>query len=400
VLEICKWKNNAAAPVLLMVDDLANVWVDSDGNGRVDPGEDWGYAKDGPNSSFRYLNERILGDFPQVKTTFFTPVGVRAGLVPDGPIPSVARPIDADPESRAFFRMIHAQPRFEIAYHGTTHGRTGASAREFQQEWLSYPSLAAAKAAIARGKEIYREVFGEYPSGGKYCGYLSNQFSDASIEQSGFLWWCRYWNRGLFAERHCRTGGSDTNPLTAFDLKYFPNQTVLDIPSTLDGGLFTDVTGPAERSWKSRLKRALRNQLISKRLESVAYLVGHRLVVSIQEHIAPARDDGQRQRPNLFDDTESLWLIFAYLQTQNVWYCTGTELAEYAWLRDHVTVAWTGPRAFRLGLRSGRPLRCPEITVKLTGPPCQALITPDGQKAHWRDGVVTIPVQDGEYQLV
>ena len=45
-IEVCKWYQNADSPVLFMIDDLANLWVDINGDGKVDLGEDWGYAKD------------------------------------------------------------------------------------------------------------------------------------------------------------------------------------------------------------------------------------------------------------------------------------------------------------------------------------------------------------------
>ena len=400
MLEICKWKHDADAPVLLMVDDLANVWVDSNRDGRVDPGEDWGYARDEPHSSFRYLTERVLRDFPAVKVTFFTPVGIRASLVADSPLPRIARPIDADAASSAFFRMIHQSPRFELAYHGTTHGRSGGDARHFQQEWLTYPDLAAAEAAIARGKQIFRAVCGSDPAGGKYCGYRSNRFSDASIDHSGFLWWCRYWNRGAVSERNCAGGGPDRDPLTAFDIKYFGNRPVIDIPSTLSGGLFT-YREPAAGSWRSRLKSAWWDLFVWRGFRQIDALLRHRLVISIQEHIAPAREDGRRQQPNIFDDTAGLRLIFGYLRRKNVWYCTGTELAEYVWLRDRVTATRTGPGAFRLVCDAQRSLNRSELTIRLDRTAGSRFVrTPAGELVPLRQGLADIPFQDGEYRVV
>jgi hypothetical protein len=84
-ISICKWYNNAISPVLFLIDDFANVWVDVNGNGKIDLEEDWGYAKSGEVSSFRFLNEVILKEFPYIKTTFFMPVGIRVGLIENPP---------------------------------------------------------------------------------------------------------------------------------------------------------------------------------------------------------------------------------------------------------------------------------------------------------------------------
>jgi len=43
--------------------------------------------------------------------------------------------------------------------------------------------------------------------------------------------------------------------------------------------------------------------------------------------------NGKRQSPNIFDDKESLKAIFKYLKKKNVWYCTGSELAE--WIKEN-----------------------------------------------------------------
>ena len=52
-------------------------------------------------------------------------------------------------------------------------------------------------------------------------------------------------------------------------------------------------------------------------------------IISIQEHISPARTDGKRQILNIFDDEKSLIKIFgSYLKNENVWFATCTEIAK------------------------------------------------------------------------
>ncbi len=392
-LEICKWYNNAQAPVMLMVDDLANVWVDLNGNGQVELGEDWGYAQMGTNSSLRYLLEVVLADFPQVKVTFFTPVGIRAGVIQDSDIQMHSDYINATPELKTFWQKLHEDPRFEVAYHGTTHGIPGRKAADFVQEWEAYQNLAEALATIKKGKAIYHEVFGTEPQGGKYCGYSRNDFSDTSIDLTGFRWWCRYWNRG-FQEAKVRVYPPGLTRKSCFDLTTFGKKQVVDIPSTLNGGLFTDLYTPQVPF----VKKLARGYLLQKRFAQIADLLKRRGVISIQEHIAPSRNDGRRQQPNIFDDCQSLQMIFRYLKKKQVWYCTGTELANYYLTRINTRIVWQNSRQFCL--EQPRPdLPTSLLTFKIVAN-CQGRITlPSGESITSNQKLVNLPILKGIYHL-
>lgn len=248
-IEACKWYNDAHSPVLLMMDDLANTWVDTKGNGELELGGDWGYHKYAEQSAMQFLMDRILSQYPEVKVTFFVPVGERVGILEQPVLNQISLPINADEESKQFFRSVHEDSRFELAYHGTTHGRVGESAAEFVQEWSLFSSVEDARETIQAGMSIFRDAVGEFPQGGKYCGYESNDFSDDSIDESGFTWWCRYWNRGQNEQESLNIRGSDHNPLTNYDVKRFGKNNVVDIPSTLNGALLNGVMLP-DASWK------------------------------------------------------------------------------------------------------------------------------------------------------
>jgi len=82
--------------------------------------------------------------------------GKRTDIITNSKIKSITKPIDETNKSKDFFKTLHKDERFEIAYHGTTHGVPGKAAKDFIQEWLSYKSLDEALATIKRGKEIQR----------------------------------------------------------------------------------------------------------------------------------------------------------------------------------------------------------------------------------------------------
>ena len=438
IIKVCKWLNDALSPVLFFIDDLANVWVDVNNNGKIDPGEDWGLAKNGENSSFRFLNEEILSSFPYIKVTFFVPVGVRTGMIENSNICSVSKMINCDDETKSFFKSIFDNGRYEIAYHGTTHGMPGKTKYDFKQEWELFNNIEEAVIAINKGKEIYKEVFEVYPKGGKYCGYTSNTFSDESIEQCGFIWWCRYWNRGLSYDSNCLIGGYDHNPYTNFDIKTFGNSSneipsvqdsngpvqtanfinwnengtedsdlntlnkqnkgreVVDVPTTLAGNLFTNILNVNTKTIKGIVKKVLKDYLIRKKIEEIDFLLNNKLVISIQEHIAPGRNDGVRQVPNIFDDRESLYLIFSFLKDKQVWYCTGTELAEYYLTRVGAAFEFKDSSTFII--KNAEKYLGKFISIK-TDDNCTNLKTPDNHMIKKHNNCFTFQIVKGIYKL-
>jgi len=398
MIEICKWYQNALSPVVLMVDDFCNVWVDTNGNGVVDLGEDWGYARRGPGSSLVFLEDEVLKGFPLVKVTFFVPVGIRAGVIENSDVPYVSQMINCDSRSREFFRSVGEDPRYEVAYHGTTHGQAGKEANDFIQEWATFENLAQAKNVIHSGRETFQEVFGVYPTGGKYCGYVSNDFSDDSIEQSGFSWWCRYSNVSLYEDEHCTIGGQDYNRLTNFDVKYFGRTNVVDVPTTLNGGLLTSLFHPGAYNLKGLLKRILKPLLLKIKLKRVGFLLKNRLVICVQEHIAPARLDGKRQMPNIFDDRESLRTILQYLKKQRVWYCTCSELVEYSVARDSTTIELHSENCFKIHTKVPRSVGS-TLTLRINSGWVSKIIQPDGAEVAVLNQLADIKVSKGVYTL-
>ena len=369
-VKIAKWYANVASPVMFMIDDFCNRWVDLNGNGKVDLGEDWGYAKDKPLSSFNFLKATFLEKYPHLKVTFFTPVGKRCSIIDPPLCESYSAPINENEDTKEFFNSIHQHQQFEIAYHGLTHGIPGRTAQDFRQEWETFYTVQEAIAQIEKGKRIYADTFGEYPKGGKYCGYKYNDFADESINQTGFMWWCRDWNRG---PKHIVDE-------IRFEPKYFGVNNVIDIPSTLEGSLFTI------KKKRNRIehfaKKVVKPLWIKTKLKLIKELLKNRQLISIQEHIAPSRVDKKRQSPNIFDDRESLYIIFDFLKNRNVWYATGTEIAEYFDTRENTKLLEINNDCFLV--KYNGPLLNPALTIiinidKFPGNQRIEVVAPNGQ---------------------
>jgi hypothetical protein len=350
-IDKAKWHNNADAPVIFMIDDFCNRWVDLNNNGKIDPGEDWGAARDSDNSSFSYIKREFLDRYPEIKVTFFTPVGKRCNVIEPPLCNCYSGAINDDEGTKAFFRQIHHDKRFEIAYHGVTHGIPGKTIGEFQQEWLTFKTVDEAIDQIEKGKRIYLDTFGEYPKGGKYCGYMHNEFSDESIDKTGFLWWCRDWNRVQHYMPY----------VECFEPSYFGSNEVIDIPSTIEGNLCS------MRKYESKMirlaQKILKPLLRKRKLRLIIERLRKREVISIQEHIAPSRADKITQIPNIYDDKDSLCFIFEFLKRRNVWFATGTEVAAYFDARERTDLVPHGEESFKIRY-SGR-FKKPALTLFL-----------------------------------
>lgn len=398
-ISVCKWYGDADSPVLFWMDDLANTWVDVNGSGKIDLGEDWGYAKNGHNSSFNFLMEKLLSRYPDVKTTFFVPVGKRSGVVSSSRIKVISDFINSDEETKAFFRNINENPMFEMAYHGTTHGIASENTEDFVQEWATFKSLDEAIERIEKGKSIFKEVFGHYPKGGKYCGYDPGEFGDESIDKSGFFWWCRHSNTDLIEYGDSEHGGSDKNPLTSYDIKTFGQNGVIDIPTTISGHILNRYVNPDSRIIKGTVKKLLKRQLIEREMKKIDYIIKNKLLISIEEHISPARNDGRRQLLNIFDDMEGLHEIFDHISGKNVWYCTGSELAEYYYCRENSIIEQSG-NEFVVNFDQGKAqLSSKRLSLRMEGQSTGKLILPNGNEVLGKDGIYNIDIMDGVYQM-
>lgn len=401
-MNICKWYNNAESPLIFMIDDLANVWVDSNNNGEIDIEEDWGYAGFSEKSSFKYLENNILKDFENVKVTFFVPVGNRVGMIKNPKIQSVSKAINSSKKSKDFFKRINDWERFEIAYHGTNHGEVGKTNNDFIQEWELFNSVEEANLKTKEGIDIYFDALGKKPLGGKYCGYMSNEFSDNSIDQLNFLWWCRFCNldtelafkeNRLIKEFH----GIDTNFITNNDIKTFGKNHVIDIPTTVNGGLLTGIYSKSGNLMKKVSKTLLCEILVRKKLKLIDRLIKNKLVISIQEHISPARDDGRRQTPNIYDDRKSLITIFNYLKDKNVWPCTCSELASYVYYRDNIKFK-IKENGFETNFDDLEKYEYRSITLRIKN--IKTIQTSSGKFIKGMNGIFNIPLEKGIYKYI
>ncbi len=325
MIEIAKWKHNAQSPVILMVDDLANIWMKKGEHTDLQIGEDWGHFANEKNSMWSFLNENLYSLYPHIKTTFFLVVDKRTPQTKDTSY-TYAQAIDKDEKFIEFLNQLDSDKNVELAYHGTTHGQVGNASTDFIQEWDTYESLDQAIETIESGKELFKKVLGHYPEGGKYCGYKKGKYGDISINKTNFSWWCRDWD-AVSKDDHGREDLS-------YELEYFGD--TIDMPSTISGS-WSSIKVP--RMSKKYLISIFRMLFENKSLEKSIYtLYKKRQIISIQEHSSPYRTDKQIQYPNIVTDMPNLQYIFGLLEKLDVWYATGTEIADYFRLYTNIEI--------------------------------------------------------------
>jgi hypothetical protein len=311
-VSVAKWKGNVLSPVMLMIDDLSNAFVVDKTKNNVDARGDWGGLHDHPKSIYRFLENNLFNVFPEIRTTFFLVVGSISQYNKYEAF-NFSKPINHDNASIQFFRHLYKDFRFEIAYHGLNHGISGETSEEFIQEWEGFTSVFNADQQTRNGLELYKKIFGAFPIGGKYGGWKYNRYSEASINNSGFKWWCRDWMPKDISQyiHH-----------SYYEPQFFGKKNVVALPSTVHGNLWT----------KKQINLLLKDMQI----------------ISIEEHIGALRPDGCIQTPNVFDDINRLKKLFGFIRGKNVWHATGTEISEYFITRHNTLISDIGSDSFIL----------------------------------------------------
>jgi hypothetical protein len=324
---VATWPGDADFPLNLMIDDLADVYVDQPGMSSKE--KDWGHLLDKPGSAWTFVTQKLLDRWPELKLSLFIPVNrqpvsrVAAGA-------SYYGAIDKRPEMVEFLRSIDSHPRVECAYHGKDHFREHNG--DWVQEWLSFDTVSEAMDEISHGLEIFERVFQRQPLGGKYPGYASRDTSMDSIIGSGFRWWCSSFNRG-------QVQAVDQEPRKLAH-RFLGESDCLDLPSTMAGNVLLPFL---KEEWIKWPKRVLQNYLLRRVPEvQIKQLSDHRLPLTLQEHIAPSRADGKRQRNNLQDDRRSLYHILTLVRNYQVWNAHLTEIADHLLLRERTVLEQRG----------------------------------------------------------
>jgi hypothetical protein len=331
----CHYYNNAQTACTLMIDDLAQVAVTS--NGTYFAGNDWGYGLDSENSIWKYFERNLLDRYPEIKGTFF--FATQTYAVQNKNAGYIVLKRGMDKEFRDFVKRH--ETKFELAFHGTTHGSyIDQNSPELAGNFLHEFEFIDRNDLIKLQKEIskYEEFLKLQLKGGKYCGYKKNEYADEIIEKLGFKWW------SSSAEMIGRKHVNNRHTYFGSELK------VLDFPTNVPGNLFNQKFGslPIKMKWLKFITRTIKNR---KNEQYLQYLYENGLIISIQEHFQNQRTDGKRQSQNVYDDILSLDKIFGILHGADIWYATCSEIAHYLESYDNTDIIIIDESTFKIKYR-------------------------------------------------
>lgn len=316
---ISKYHNNHQTAASLMIDDLAPVAITQDGILR--PFNDHGYGMRKQEGLYHYFEKYLLEPFPEVCGTFFILIDQHTNHAPDtGGYQILNNGFTS--EYVDFLKSLN--PRFDLAFHGTNHGKkeNGIFHQEFS--FLTPGDVPRLKDAL----QEFEKNTGISFSGGKYPGYISNTHSEKILEELGMKWWA--------TSRDMKNKKKPENEFSYFG----ESNKVLSFPTNFSGEVFK--TFLKKQSGFLPILRATHFLLRKFKLERhLQYLYENRLVISVQEHFTTFRADGKFQRPNVFDDLSSIQKTYSILRGADVWHATCNQIAKYVDNRDHSKLTQT-----------------------------------------------------------
>ncbi len=322
MFEVSRWYNNFQAPVVLMIDDLSDAYIDVYDESYKN---DWGYLCDLKGSAFHFLHSELLSHFPYIKITFFVPY-LRHSVINDNSIYNIKKyALGERSEYREFLLRINKQGH-EIAHHGSNHGKyinekDPTIYNNWIHEWALFDDVETGVKTTLDGVKKFKEICDIDIVGGKYCGYTARKNSQEIIDKCDFLYWC---DKAI-------SGYSENE-------RFFGDNNIIAFPTNFSGGSFVRLkflTGNKQRDRKKKFFKYLQPlySLYSYIQLYRMYITRH--IISIQEHISPSTTSGTVQALNIVTDIKSLKKIFKFLKKLNIWYANCHEIATYIYIREN-----------------------------------------------------------------
>lgn len=323
MFRIAKWYNNFQAPVVLMIDDLSDAYIDVYEETYKN---DWGYLCNTKGSSFDFLSKNLLEKFSKVKITFFTPY-LKHNVINENSNYDYKKYSIGDRDKFTSFLKELNSLGHEIAHHGSDHGQyinknIASTFNNWIHEWALFKDVDTGVKITYDGVKKFKDVCAIDVVGGKYCGYVAIDNSQEIIDKCNFLYWCDKpsYNIGEYKE------------------SFFGKNNVISFPTNFAGNSFVRLTylsGDQRRDKKKKILKYLQPIYSMYSYFKLYSLYKKRYIISIQEHNSPSTSAGTVQSANIITDIKSLNKIFSFLSPLSIWYATCKEISKYIYAREN-----------------------------------------------------------------
>lgn len=326
----CQYYNNHHTCCSLMIDDVVPLSISYDGEMR--PWNDWGFGKKNEHSLFQYLDTYFFQKYPEIKGTFFIPFESQNFLPEDSGMKIQKQ--DFDSSFNSFFASFEG--RFDIGFHGIKH--TWFDENSMKKDFhFEFSHLRLSDADILKEKiREFEQLYGIRITGGKFPGYhRKNDESFDLLSAIGMKWWAYTLSDNKIGKNNFTEIQTRTDSL-------------IDIPSNLNGGVFNQSLHTGKKVLKNKLLNLKGYYTEYKTYNYLDHLYANRLPITIQEHSQNQSVNGKRQKPNLFDDLKSLETIFSILRGMDIWYAECSKLAHYQDSFLHTEIVQVNDRDIRI----------------------------------------------------
>lgn len=326
MFKIAKWFNNFQAPVVLMIDDVSDSYIEVYEESYKN---DWGYLCDTPGSSFYFLQKELLENYPYIKITYFVP-HLKHNVVNENSQYKYKKFSLGDRLEYTNFLKKLDKEGYEIAHHGSNHGEyidenIPSTVNNWKHEWELFDDIDTGVDITLNGVKRFKNICNIDVVGGKYCGYKTIANSQTIIDKCNFLYWC------------------DKINLLEHDYNesYFGENNIISFPTNYLGNSFVRLSYKTGNKKRDKIKNIVK--YFQPLYNILSYIQLYRLykqkyIISIQEHSSPATTAGTVQAPNIITDIESLNKIFKFLKRFSIWYATCKEIAKYIYVRENAKI--------------------------------------------------------------
>ena len=323
MFKIAKWYNNFQTPSVLMIDDLSDAYIDVY---RESYKNDWGYLCDTKGSSFNFLQKELLGTFPQIKITFFTPY-LKHNVINENSQYEFKKFALGERSEYTYFLKKLDEEGHEIAHHGSDHGEyidetIPSTTNNWIHEWALFEDVENGVTTTLEGVRRFKEVCGNDVVGGKYCGYITIDNSQEIIDQCRFLYWC----------------DKPSYSIDEYDENFFGKNNIISFPTNFAGNSFVRLTylsGDEKRDKKKKILKYFQPLYNIYSYINLYKLYKKQQIISIQEHNSPSTTAGTAQSANIVTDIESLKKTFTFLSRLSIWYANCGDIAKYVYVREN-----------------------------------------------------------------